>query len=206
MAKEEHYYTKFEEGNFYHIYNRTVDNKPMFANHGNYEFFLKKLSIYLLAVADVYAYCLLNNHFHILIRVKDHIKNSKSTPDTEDTTDPNLVVSKQFRILFQSYALAFNKQQHRFGTLFQTPFKRALITDDHYFTQLIYYIHANPQKHNLIANFRNWKWSSYKGIISTKPSKLRKEEVLKWFGNEQEYINFHNNGKYLSTDNFSIEA
>ena len=42
MAKTEHYYTKFEEDKFYHIYNRTVDRKPMFRNEGNFEFFLKR--------------------------------------------------------------------------------------------------------------------------------------------------------------------
>lgn len=42
MAKIEHYYTKFEEDNFYHVYNRTVDRKPMFKNDGNYIFFMKK--------------------------------------------------------------------------------------------------------------------------------------------------------------------
>jgi putative transposase len=205
MAKEEHYYTKFEEGKFYHIYNRTIDKKPMFANDGNNKFFLQKLRIYLSGVADVYAYCLLDNHFHILIRVKENMSNYRLVNQIEDTIDTHLIISKQFRVFFQSYALAFNKQQNRFGTLFQTPFKRALVNDDDYFTHLIYYIHSNPQKHNLIGDFRDWEWSSYKGIISTKPSRLMKDEVLKWFGSEQEYLNFHHSGKYLLNDNFIID-
>ena len=71
MALTEHYYTKFEEGNFYHIYNRTVDRKPMFKNEGNYEFFLKKYDLYLSPVVDTYAYCLLGNHFHLMISIQD---------------------------------------------------------------------------------------------------------------------------------------
>ncbi|MNK08675.1 hypothetical protein D3C87_266180 [compost metagenome] len=98
MAKETHYYTKFESGRFYHVYNRTIDKKKMFVNHGNYLYFLKKFSTYLDDLIEVYAYCLLDNHFHFLIRIKEN-----------ENLDLHNIVSKQFRLLFQSYALAFNK-------------------------------------------------------------------------------------------------
>jgi putative transposase len=71
MTKLEHYHTKFEEGNFYHIYNRTVDKQPMFRSDANYEYFLKKYDEYLSPVIDTYAYCLLGNHFHLLIHVQE---------------------------------------------------------------------------------------------------------------------------------------
>jgi putative transposase len=45
MAKTEHYHTQFEEGRYYHIYNRTIDKGKLFANEGNYIFFLKKLVV-----------------------------------------------------------------------------------------------------------------------------------------------------------------
>jgi putative transposase len=88
--------------------------------------------------------------------------------------------------------MAFNKQHERVGTLFQTPFKRALVKDDSYYGQLVYYIHANPQSHNLIEDFRDWKWSSYNGVISDKPSKLKKIELIEWFGSKQAYQEYHN--------------
>lgn len=66
MAKIEHYYTKFEEGKFYHIYNRSIDRQLLFKSDANYSFFLKKFDQYLSSVLDVYAYCLLENHFHLL--------------------------------------------------------------------------------------------------------------------------------------------
>jgi len=89
MAKEEHYYTKFESGRFYHIYNRTIDKKKMFVDDGNYIFFLKKFSFYLNELIEVYAYCLLDNHFHFLIRVKEN-----------EAVNLHDIVSKQFRLLF----------------------------------------------------------------------------------------------------------
>jgi len=201
MAKTEHYYTVFEEGYFYHIYNRTIDKQPMFKNDDNYEFFLKQYDKYLSPVTDTYAYCLLGNHFHILLRVKENYMaisdlttfqklSNLSTTNIPDKSVHDLV-SHQFRKFFQSYAMAFNKQQNRVGTLFQTPFKRVLVSSDAYFTQLIYYIHSNPFHHNLMDDFREWKWSSYNRILLDKPSKLRKQEVIEWFGSKHHYEEYH---------------
>ncbi|MES2810227.1 MAG: hypothetical protein V4619_16460 [Bacteroidota bacterium] len=199
MAKTEHYYTQFEAGHFYHIYNRTVDKQPMFKNDGNYEFFLTRYGEYLSPVIDTYAYCLLGNHFHLLIRVKEDL-------EVQSSGDRNVVhdkVSHQFQKFFQSYALAFNKQQDRVGTLFQTPFKRAMVTDDTYLIQLVYYIHDNPQQHGLIDNFREWKWSSYKSMLSDKLSRLKKQEVLNWFGGKDAYQTYHHQlHKYLADRKF----
>lgn len=71
MAKTEHYYTQFEPGRFYHVYNRTIDKKPMFFSRNNYEYFLRKFDTYLTPILDTYAYNLLGNHFHFLVRIKD---------------------------------------------------------------------------------------------------------------------------------------
>jgi len=202
MASKEHYYTKFEEGCFYHIYNRTVDRKPMFKNEGNYEFFLKKYDEYLLLVVDTYAYCLLGNHFHLLVRVQDLTtfqKLSNLPPNKPEKTTHD-IVSHQFRKFFQSYAMAFNKQHDRIGTLFQTPFKRALVDTDSYFNQLIYYIHVNPQLHGITDDFRTWKWSSYSQFLIEKPSKLKKKEVLECFGNKEDYIKFHTENQKMIFD------
>jgi len=185
MAKTEHYYTKFEEGKFYHIYNRSVDRQPLFKSDANYRFFLKKFDQYLSKVLYVYAYCLLGNHFHLLVRVKESLNDPIRDFSVHD------IVSKQFRIFFQSYALAFNVQHKRIGTLFQTPFKRVKINDESYLIRLIYYIHSNPQMHNLVVSFKDWKWSSYNRILLDKGSKLKKQEVLDWFGGKPEYVKFH---------------
>lgn len=190
MAFVEHYYTKFEEDRFYHIYNRSIDKKPLFCNDANYVYFLKKFAFYLSPVLDTYAYCLLSNHFHLLVRIKDltTFKKLSNLPENKSTHE---IISHQFRKFFQCYALSFNKQQNRTGTLFQTPFKRALVNDDRYFGSLIYYIHANPEIHHLIEDFREWKWSSYHSILIEKQTQLKKEEVIKWFGNKQQFEKYH---------------
>jgi putative transposase len=102
------------------------------------------------------------------------------------------VVSYQFRRFFISFSQAINKQENRVGSLFQKNFKRKKIDSEKYFLRLVYYIHANPQIHGLIDNFKLYPWSSYERILIDRPSKLKKDEVVKWFGDQKEYIKIHN--------------
>jgi REP element-mobilizing transposase RayT len=177
----------------------------MFQNDDNYRFFVQQYDFYLSAIVDTYAYCLLGNHFHLLIRVKEDLTTFQKLSNLKEL-GPHQMVSHQFRKFFQSYAMAFNKQQNRTGTLFQTPFKRAWVDTDQYFTQLVYYIHANPQLHGLTDDFREWKWSSYDRILIDKPSKLKKQEVIDWFGNVNEYKEFHSLGqKIICDDKYILE-
>ena len=96
MAKIEHYHTKFEAGKFYHIYNRAIDRQPMFKSAENYAHFLRRFDFYLAEVIEVYAYCLLDNHFHFLIRVTDNLAKTKSNLELS----VHEIVSKQFRLFF----------------------------------------------------------------------------------------------------------
>ena len=98
------YTSSFESENYYHIYNHAVGKEKLFIKDDNYFFFLKKYSQYILPVADTFAYCLMPNHFHFAIRVRNQ------------TGFENLsgLISQQFSNLFNSYAKAFNKQHSRF--------------------------------------------------------------------------------------------
>jgi len=186
MAKTEHYYTRFENDGIYHVYNRTVDRKPMFTSDENYAYFIRQFDKYLSKYIKIYAYNLLGNHFHFMIKVNDLTDlttfeklSNLELPNQQKTTHD--IVSHQFKKFFQSYAMAFNKEQKRIGTLFQTPFKRVRLDDVNYLRELACYINTNAQKHNLVKDFRDWKWSSYHNIISNKETKLLKEELISYF-------------------------
>jgi REP element-mobilizing transposase RayT len=71
MAKKEHYYTRFENDGIYHVYNRTVDRKPLFTSDENYAYFIRQFDKYLSNYIKIYAYNLLGNHFHFMIKVND---------------------------------------------------------------------------------------------------------------------------------------
>ena len=207
MAKTEHYFTRFENDAIYHVYNRTVDRKPMFKSEDNYAFFIRQFDKYLSEYVKIYAYSLLGNHFHFMIQINDltDLTNINSKTDlttneskTDLTTFKKLsnqktktthdIVSHQFKKFFQSYAMAFNKQHNRIGTLFQTPFKRVRVEDENYLRELASYIITNAQKHKLVVDFKDWKWSSYNNTLSNRNSKLLKEDLIKYFHNKENFI------------------
>ena len=191
MAKKEHYYTCFENDRIYHVYNRTVDKKPMFTSDENYAFFIRQFDKYLSDYIKIYAYNLLGNHFHFMIKINNltELTTFEKLSNLNKTTHD--IVSHQFRKFFQSYAMAFNKRQNRIGTLFQTPFKRVRIEDENYLQELACYIITNAQKHNLVNDFAEWKWSSYHSTISNKKTKLLKEELIKYFDDIDNFIYCH---------------
>lgn len=199
MAKKEHYYTRFENDGIYHVYNRTVDRKPMFTSNENYAYFIRQFDKYLSNYIKIYAYNLLGNHFHFMIKVNNltHLTTfgklsnlpTEKLPNKQKTTHD--IVSHQFKKFFQSYAMAFNKEQNRIGTLFKTPFKRVRVEDENYLRELACYINTNALKHNLIKDFRDWKWSSYEKTISNKDTKLVKDELISYFGDVDNFIYCH---------------
>lgn len=175
------YHDTFFASSYYHIYNRANGRDLLFKSEDNYHFFLKRIQKYILPYCDILSYCLLPNHFHFFIKI-----------DEVEAEDVNTFIEKQFKNLFSSYALAFNKMNQRKGNLFQKGFKRISVANEKYFTFLIYYIHHNPIHHKLVTDLKNWKFSSYKAIISDQETSINKDIVLKWFGGKSQFIDFHN--------------
>jgi hypothetical protein len=66
-----------------------------------------------------------------------------------------------------------------------------MISNDCQFWGVIAYIHQNPQKHKFVNDFREWKWSSFSSMISDKPTRLQRQQVLEWFGDTQHYQDLH---------------
>jgi hypothetical protein len=200
---------------YYHIYNRGVNGEDIFVEERNYDLFLKLFKKHLIPVADLFAYCLLRNHFHLSLRIKSeeeiletrktlrvspangHQSRQVNSSDQEEGQSRKPLgshyVSDQFSNFFNAYAKTINKAYKRTGSLFQHPFGRVPITTDRQFWNVIAYIHQNPQKHGFVKDFRDWKYSSY-GVILTPPQKLtviRREEVMKWFGSRDDYLSLH---------------
>jgi REP element-mobilizing transposase RayT len=169
-------------GTFYHIFNRGNNKENIFYHRENYIYFLKKYQQYILPIADTYAYCLLRNHFHFLVRTKtvEEIEQTLRVLETLRVSS----LSQQFSNFFNSYSKSFNKRYQRTGSLLEHPFKRKIVDSDCYFLNLVHYIHFNPQKHRFIEDFRQYPWSSYNAMISEKPTKLRREDVLHWFAKD----------------------
>ena len=141
---------------YYHIYNRGNNGENLFIQECNYHYFLKLYIRHIYPIADTYAYCLLRNHFHLLVKMKPDLPGFENL---EGLTTYNY--SQHFSNLFNAYTKTINKTYQRSGSLFEKNFKRILINSDSYFTQLICYIHHNPQKHGFTDNFRSYPYPSY---------------------------------------------
>ncbi|WP_242921939.1 hypothetical protein [Pontibacter liquoris] len=178
-----------EPGKYYHLYTRGNNKETLFRHPDNYAYFLQLYRKYIVPYVDTFAYCLLPNHVHFLVQLKEE-EAMKPQWLTEDTT--KLVsIERQLAHLLNAYAKTINKRYNRLGRLFQHRFGRKEVTSDAYFTRLIYYIHFNPQHHGLLADFSDWPYSSYHSILSKSKTTLQREEVLAWFGGSDEYRQFH---------------
>jgi REP element-mobilizing transposase RayT len=183
-------------GNYYHIYNRGIDSCNLFQETDNYEYFLSLYDKYLSPVAETYAWVLMPNHFHILVRVKEEeeVAFDSSTPDRVLNPVRGKVgnPSQQLSKLFNSYAQAFNKRYGRHGNLFERPFKRKLIDNESYLKQVILYIHNNPVHHKFCDHPIEYPWSSYLTCVSVKSTKLKRDLVLGWFDDQANFKFMHN--------------
>jgi putative transposase len=108
--------TRLYPGVFYHIYNRGNNRENIFREERNYTYFLHLYHRHITPIAETYAYCLLKNHFHLLIRVKDSTIGETA--------------SQKFSNFFNAYSKAINLAYQRSGALFQRPFKRIPVTDN----------------------------------------------------------------------------
>jgi putative transposase len=147
-------------------------------------------------VAGTYAYCLLPNHFHFLVRIKteEEIQQTLRESETRRVSGSprvSLNPSQQLGNLFNADAKAINNSYGRSGSLFQNPFGRVMVTSDAHFVHLISYIHRNPERHGFVKDYRDWPHTSYRALLSDQPTRLRREEVLEWLGGAAAFQQFH---------------
>ncbi len=192
----------FEKGNIYHIYNQGNNKQNIFFNRENYLFFLKKIKLYILPYADIFAWCLMPNHFHLMVLVKFEELSLASLGVTQShtETDKYRSINNSIGIMLRSYTRAINKQTNRSGKLFREATKAECIncpkgispawfTDngisrinisipEKEYPQICFeYIHQNPVKAGLVKKMEDWEFSSaqdYAGIRNGKITNMKK--------------------------------
>jgi putative transposase len=188
----------------YHIYNHANGDENLFRTDENYRYFLQKYGEYIYPIAETYAYCLMPNHFHLMVQIRSEEevmeffrKKDQPPKDLQAAQDltgfQNLsgLISQQFGHFFNAYTKAYNKMYDRRGSLFERPFKRKAVKNDRYFTQLIAYIHLNPIKHRFCKHILDWPHSSIHAYYHDKASKLNRSYLQEWFGDKESLIAFH---------------
>lgn len=178
-----------EPGGTYHIFNRGNNGENIFKEEANYNYFLHLIKVHLIPVCDIYAYCLLKNHFHFLLKIKE--TNELSIIHQQKAYLP-------FSNMFNAYTKAINKRYVRSGSLFQEHLKRKRVEDEKYLIQLIAYIHLNPVKHGFTEDFKSYRFSSYQAYKSSKTSLLKREVVLSLI--EREVFEYWHDERNLQTE------
>lgn len=187
-----------QPGSYYHIYNRGINGTDIFLEDKHYQVFLDKFQYHLDQIVDVFAYCLLGNHFHYLVQVKPEevIRTfAKERYKKQELRDISRFVSSQFAHLFNGYTQAFNKDINRTGGLFESPYRRIEVKNESYFSALISYIHRNPELHGFVDDFQDYPHSSYCSHLNSTKTNLRRETVVEWFGGKTQYQKFHQEQK-----------
>jgi putative transposase len=219
-----------EQGKYYHVYNRGNNRENIFREKENYWYFLRLHDKYIRPVAQTYAWCLMPNHFHLLVRIKENIiykysnadrsvdavrfeenkwetvplfGGNQSAPEGPECVDMNSATKitnnpkipqahLHFSHMFNAYTKHINKRYCRTGSLFQRPFRKLEICTEDHFRQLVIYLHTNPVNHGFTDDFKDFPWTSYRTMLSIKPTKLERDEVLGWFGDRENFIELHN--------------
>ncbi len=168
---------------FYHIFSRGSNKQVIFLDEND---FRKFKQICLIAKYKfnlrIYAYCLMNNHYHLYL------------------STPNANIAESMKYINEVYAMYFlKKYQEKDGHVFRGRYGRKLVQNDRYSMQLIRYIHLNPVAANLVNSAWEWKWSSYLSFLEPrlKDDLVEYDWTLDQFGNKESQIEtfriFHEN-------------
>jgi len=196
---------EFSNGQIYHVFNRGNNSQTVFFNRENYLFFLEKLRKYVLPHAEILAWCLMPNHFHLMISVS-----CVEVEISEQVTQSHLLtktrsLNDSISIILRSYTRAIQKQEHTTGSLFQNRTKALCLTEPqgissayfnthfgmmgnldlpetNYLNVCFDYIHLNPVNGGLVKNPEDWEFSSYRDYYCRRKGKLINRKLAKELG------------------------
>jgi len=187
----------FRKNAYYHIFNQGVEKRDIFQDENDYRLFQYYLLAYLRPIEEVLemdpdiplrltskslaeetellAYCLMPNHFHLLIKQK-----------TEDA------IPKLLKQLTNAYTLYFNEKHDRVGGLMQGRYKAVEVGDEKLFIHLARYIHLNPLSGGIVKSLDEHRWSSYPDYLEGKAGvPAAKEKILSYFPSVGAFKGFH---------------
>ncbi len=128
----------------YHVINRGNNRAPVFNDDGDYEAFLKAIGdLKTRRPFDLFGYCLMPNHIHLLIRALE-------TP-----------ISRIMQSLLISHTQRYHRRHHSGGHVWQGRFKSPVIQDDDHLLTVLRYIEANPLRARMVKAAGDYRWSSF---------------------------------------------
>ncbi len=157
--------SEFVEGAVFHFYNRSVDECKLFREHKDYLYFLSKFKkAQPKEVCEIFAYCLMPNHFHFCLR--------------QNTLYP---INKIFNKFITSYAMYYNCKYNRKGCLFAGKLQHKQLKSDKYLIALCKYIHYNPMKSKLVNSSSEWEYSNLLEYTGSRNGTLYSKDLTKMY-------------------------
>ena len=156
-------------GALHHVMGRGIYGIEIFVNRTDRVDFLDRMKKLCESEAiSVYAWALMSNHFHLLVRTG------------------NIPLSKSMRRLLTGYVVNYNRRHKRYGHLFQNRYKSILCEDDPYLLELTRYIHLNPLRAGIVKGIKSlntYKWCGHSAIMGNVERKWQDTDtVLAYFG------------------------
>jgi len=196
-----------EPGQIYHVFNHANGWENLFQEPRNYHFFMEKMDRFLSPTIDIFAHCLMPNHFHLAVGIpemKELILRNKDF-DGLNEEDAGKKISKQFSNLCSSYTLSFNNYYNRMGSLFKPNMKTKEVDNENSFCKLIHYIHCNPVHHGFVEKMEDWPFSSFSAYKTNLQPQLKNNYVLNAFGGYERFIKYHEQPIELKLPNLHLE-
>jgi len=161
-------------GHYYHLYNRGNNHQRIFFERENYLYFLRQFRYFVAAqTVQVVAYCLMPNHYHFLIYLREE------------------GLSAAMQRFTPSYTNAINRRYQRSGALFEGRFQTLWVDSDRYLLHLTRYIHLNPVKAGLVQHPEEWEFSSYLDYVELRQGTLpQRDAVLRQIATVAAYRQF----------------
>ena len=184
---------------YYHVYNRGWNRSEIFIDEEDYHYFESLIARHvspedvkdrkgreyrwLRPIIQLNAYCLMPNHFHMLVY------------QTEETGLSQLMSS-----VLTAYTMYFNKKYKRRGSLFESTYKAVIIVEDSQLMHITRYIHLNH------AKYRTWLHSSYGDYLGSPRDWIDPTQILGLFNSKQQYQEFVDDYEGLQRERDSIKA
>ncbi len=195
----------------YHVVNHANGRENIFQVHENYGYFLKKYVEKMDEVVKTIAYCLMPNHFHFLIKVREkevleewlskRTEKKKFIPEGLSNAQLfHFAVHRPFHDLLGGYAKAYNKFHDRSGSLLRQNTERKIVADIGYVKNAIRYVHNNAVYHGFVVIPEEWPYSSYNVFLGDAPTNLPRKEMMQLFGGKEAFVQFHHDRLFDKLD------
>ena len=198
----------FEKDRIYHVYNQGNNRKKIFLTRSNYQLFHEKIDRFICPYADILAWCLMPNHFHLMFLVKEvelfYEEKSKKFLNESEIVNKNMckkrALNESIGILLRSYTRIINAENEFTGSLFRKRSKANIINSfkglqpnfwkskiaifnmlpENQYPQICFnYIHHNPVKAGLVSKDIDWEFSSAQDYANLRNGGIVKKELAR---------------------------